>query len=372
MPLDPTLAIVSKRQAESYGHDRTTRPRPSRVRTAGVGDAYTDLSTADREGSLEPADLMQLATAAALIGYDNECAELWERAHQAALRMDDPPRAARCAFWLGMTLRNKGELARAGGWLARGRRLLDERQQDCVERGYLLIPAAQLSVAQGDAAAAAVAFEQADEIGQRFGDVDLITLARLGRGLARVHLGAAAEAVTSLDEVMVAVEAREVSPLVSGIVYCAVIGVCHRMFDSRRAQEWTAGLNRWCASQPDLVPFRGECQGAPCGNPEASWFLARCHGRSPACVPPGLQAGSPPSHRSGVLSGGRAAPLAGEVLEGRRGISPGEPVGIFARARSRTVATGPEASRYRRGVYRTRVGGDARSRGSLPASTSLR
>ena len=112
---------------------------------------------------------------------------------------------------------------------------------------------------EGDAEAVYSSFVEAGEIAERFGDSDAAVFARLGRGDSLILQGQIAEGMALLDEVMVAVTADELSPMIAGIAYCQVIALCQAVFDVRRAREWTEALTRWCDAQPDLVPFRGNC-----------------------------------------------------------------------------------------------------------------
>ncbi len=217
------------------------------------------MSAADQERGLAPDDLERVAVAAYLLGRDDDSAALWERAHRDLLGSGETARAVRCAFWLIVVLVNTGELARAGGWHARARRLLDDAGLDCVEHGYLLVAPARMAAVEGDLATACALSAEAAEIGARFGDPDLTSLARLVHGRSLSAQGQSAEGMALLDEAMVAVTAGEVSPIIAGLLYCGTIESCHEVYDLRRAQEWTAALTRWCEAQQDEVAFSGSC-----------------------------------------------------------------------------------------------------------------
>src|ERR671913_387615 len=221
-------------------------------------EAYTALSLADSSSALVGEDLELLATAAYLLGRVEDCLRALQRAQRLHAEHGDLRRAARCAFWLAFHLINQGELAQASGWLARANRLL-EHEQECAERGYLLVPVALRQLVAGDYAEAGRTADRAAAIGRRAGDADLVTLALVLHGRALVRAGRVGEGLVLLDEAMVAVGAGELSPPVAGTVYCSVIDACQEIMEGRRAQEWTAALTAWCGRQPDMVTFTGQC-----------------------------------------------------------------------------------------------------------------
>jgi ATP/maltotriose-dependent transcriptional regulator MalT len=222
-------------------------------------DAYESLARADTESRLGPRDLELLAFSASMVGRMDDYLALLERAHHAYLDAGQTLRAAGAAIWIGMNLAIRDEIGPAGGWFGRAQRLVEREGTECVEQGWLLVPVALQQQATGDYDAGFAALSAAVEIADRFRDADLLAAAMHFQGLIRIKQGRVEEGLRLLDEAMVGVTAGEVSPVMTGVVYCGVIACCEEAFDTRRAQEWTSALARWCERQPQMVAFTGRC-----------------------------------------------------------------------------------------------------------------
>ena len=282
------------------------------------GEAYRCFEAADHEALLPAGDLELYALSAALIARDDECLVLMDRLYQLLVDGGEDARAARYAFWLGIRLSAAREMGRAGGWFARAQRLIEKR--DCVEKGYVLVPAVQRGLATGDLDVARAAAEDAATIADRFGDAELGAFARCLHGRVLLRQGQTERGLALLDEAMVAVMAGELAPLLTALVYCTAIAGCTQLYVMDRAREWTAALTAWCDSQPDLVPFSGTCMLHRAE-------LLQLRGSWPEAIEEARRAIRPRGEQARVADGGgfalpagRGAPAARRFPGGRAGL----------------------------------------------------
>ncbi len=93
----------------------------------------------------------------------------------------------------------------------------------------------------------------------RTGDPDVQAFALAGQGWIRVAMGQREEGLALMDEATVAAVSGEVSPRVTGDIYCGTISTCRNLGDYRRASDWTEAASRWCKRQ-SISGFPGVCR----------------------------------------------------------------------------------------------------------------
>lgn len=212
-------------------------------------------------GSLDTDDLERLAVCAYLVGKEQESDTAWARAYQLHLARGDLSGAARCAFWTGFRLVNSRERPEANGWIARLERLVEGLPAHTVPRAQLAyLTGLRALFDEGDVATATADLGRAGTLAASNFHTELAALARLALGRVLILQGKITEGVRLLDDAMLTVRSENLSPIAVGDSYCTAIDACHDLFDVQRGQEWTDALTRWCADQPDLVPFAGICQ----------------------------------------------------------------------------------------------------------------
>ncbi|MET1058608.1 MAG: LuxR C-terminal-related transcriptional regulator [Nocardioides sp.] len=238
--------------------DAVEKARGSYARHAW-GEAYAGLH--GHRDSLVADDLELLAVSAYLVGKEQESDAAWARAHDLRAADGDREGAARCAFWLGFRLVNAHERPGANGWIARLERLTEGSPAASLPRAQLAyLTGLRALFDEGDLATATADLRRAADLAASQANAELAALARLAHGRVLILMGKVTAGLHLLDDAMLTVRSEALSPIAVGDSYCTAIDACHDLFDVQRGQDWNDGLTRWCAEQPDLVPFAGICQ----------------------------------------------------------------------------------------------------------------
>ncbi|MGH2737217.1 MAG: hypothetical protein ACRDHH_00250, partial [Actinomycetota bacterium] len=185
-------------------------------------EAFDLLSKADTEGGLSAADLELLGEAAWWSGEMDACIAARERAYSLHLEAGETGRAGKIA--LALVRDHSGRLAQAQSntWFTRAERLL-EKDPDAVEHGYLEVMRARRAHLATDYDRAVEVAGRAVDTGARFGDPNLQALGLMYQGMGRVGRGEVEDGLALLDEATVAAVGGELSPHITGIVYCNMI-----------------------------------------------------------------------------------------------------------------------------------------------------
>jgi ATP/maltotriose-dependent transcriptional regulator MalT len=218
-----------------------------------------ELLSAANPAALSAEDLGALATAAYLVGDRDGALRALQQAFHLHEAAGDNLAAAMDVHWIAMVHMTSGNTAVGGGWAARGLRLLEGEPDDAEARGFYAIHEFFQHLGTGDVQQAGACAERVFALGKRWGNGDLVAFGLMSQGRLMIYSGRVAEGTALLDEAMVGLAAGEVSPRVSGEIYCSMIEACQEISDYRRMVQWTDALTRWCDAQPDLVTFTGQC-----------------------------------------------------------------------------------------------------------------
>jgi class 3 adenylate cyclase len=220
--------------------------------------AYEQLSAADKNGALGGDDLELLSHAALWTGHLGASIELAERAYTRFSADGENLKAAKVAIALAAEYRNKLQTSASAGWHQRAGRLLEQEPESAVH-GHLELQKSMIASGRSDYDAALTHIQNALDIATRHHDRDLLALATLREGVARVNKGQVDDGLALIDEVTASAVAGDLDPMSTAIIYCNAIDTCRDLADYSRAAEWTETATRWCDRQA-IAGFPGMCR----------------------------------------------------------------------------------------------------------------
>ena len=101
--------------------------------------------------------------------------------------------------------------------------------------------------------------ELAVAIGTRAADADLKASALTNLGSLKIAAGSTFDGFAMMEEASIAAVNGELSPMLTGVTACRMIGACRDMTDYRRASEWIEATEKYC-NRESLSGFPGVCR----------------------------------------------------------------------------------------------------------------
>jgi DNA-binding CsgD family transcriptional regulator len=209
--------------------------------------------------SLSAAELDQLAESLFWLDRPRDSIAVLGRAFTAHVADGDHAGAAMAAWQLFYDHALVGEMALANGWLERARREAAHAEGSATA-GFLAVAESDRAAGAGALEDAVTYAERAVELGHATGHADLTAMALQAKGRALVACGRFDDGIAALDEAMVAVVNGELTPLITGWVYCNALSTCRDLADLTRAIQWSESAMRWCDDLREGRLYPGICR----------------------------------------------------------------------------------------------------------------
>jgi class 3 adenylate cyclase len=207
--------------------------------------AYSLLAAADRAEGLSPEGLQLLADAAYWAGHPETSVEAWQRMHDVLRAAGDRDGAAFAAVRVVSLLYDIGSHSRFMGWLRRAERLIEGRP-DGPASVFVHIFRTLDATFSGNVEEGLHHAQRANEIAERLGDPGFQLMAMHARARPLILRGDVEEGVALMEEAAAGIPGSGLDPIIAGYLYCNVVCAWQNLADYRRAEDWTAEMERWC------------------------------------------------------------------------------------------------------------------------------
>jgi class 3 adenylate cyclase/Tfp pilus assembly protein PilF len=213
---------------------------------------------ADQDGSLEPADLERLGTAAWWAAQPDQATEALERALTGYVDADQPSDAARVALALAYQAFRRQAMSIAMGWLSRAERLL-ESAPDSPSHARIAVFHSLGALMAGQLAQGIELADRAMELGRKHSDPDSYFTAMSFKGIGLVFSGDWQAGLALIDEAATAASSGKLDLRVASDIYCNTIAACRNVGDLKRAGQWADEGERWMRRQ-SVGGYPGICR----------------------------------------------------------------------------------------------------------------